>query len=384
MGPFLCYYSHSGDSTQKGVFMQISIGSSIKSDVEAAVAEVCAKAGTPKFLVLLSSFTQFEKAAKLISDKFPNVPIIGTGTISYYDKTSSDQRMILLSFGSDAEVEVGVIRRLSKAPILDIPAMEEKISKISAGDSNTICLEFCTNDEERLVTTMNVALERARIPIVGGTVFGAPAGMTPKVLVNGELFEDACCYALLKNKSGKIRTYSENIFGPMDCPVTHIATKVNLANKELITLDGRPAADVYCQDANVSRNQIVDNVLTHPLGRVIGDEIFITSPYEIGNNGSLISYKRINENDSIQVLELKDYDEIGNDTRRRIQSENNKISFIFSINCIYRHLLYTNEHYLENFIGYMQQVGPHVGVVGGGEQYKKQHVNQTMVAAVFE
>ncbi len=364
--------------------MQISIGSSIKSDVEAAVAEVCAKASAPKFLILLSSFDQFEKAAQLISKKFPNVPLIGSGTISYYQKTSSDKRMLLLAFGSDVDVEVGVIRHLSTAPMLDVPTFEEKISKISAGDSNTICLEFCTNDEERLVTTMNVGLERARIPIVGGTVFGTPEGVTPKVLVNGELFEDACCYALLKNKAGKIRTYSENIFGPMDCPITHIATKVNLANKELLTLDGRPAADVYCQDANVSRSELVANILTHPLGRVIGDEIFVTSPYEIGSTGSLISYKKINENDSIQVLELKDYDEIGNDTRRQIKNENNKISFIFSINCIYRHLLYTNEGYLESFIGQMDSVALHVGIVGGGEQYKKQHVNQTMVCAVFE
>lgn len=364
--------------------MQISIGTSTKADVAAAVSEVCARAGEPKFLVLLSSFGQFEEASKIISSRFPGVPVIGTGTISYFGGNSSDKRMLLLAFGSDADVQTGVIRRLSSAPMLDIPEMEEKVSKISAGDSNTICLEFCTNDEERLVTTLNVALERAKIPIIGGTVFGYPEGQTPKVLVDGELYEDACCYALLKNKAGKIRTYSENIFGPMPCPITHTATKVNLANKELISLDGRPAADVYCQDADVTRNELVDNVLTNPLGRIIGDEIFITSPYAIGNNGSLISYKRINENDSIQVLELKDYEEIGNDTRNKIRSENNKISFIFSINCIYRHLLYTNRGYLETFISDMDRVGSHVGVVGGGEQYKKQHVNQTMVCAVFE
>ena len=364
--------------------MQISIGTSIKADVESAVAEVCTKAGTPKFLVLLASFDQFEKASKLVAEKFPNVPMIGTGTISYYETSSSDKRMMLLSFGNDVEVETGVIRNLSTAPMLDIPAMQEKVSKIQAGDSNTICLEFCTNDEERLVTTMNVALERARIPVIGGTVFGYPAGMTPKVLVDGELYSDACCYVLLKNKAGKIRTYSENIFGPMACPRIHIATKVNLGAKELVSLDGHPAADVYCQDADVTRAEIVDNVLTHPLGRIVGDEIFITSPYQVGSNGSLISYKKINENDSIQVLELKDYEEIGAETRRRIRDENNHISFIFSINCIYRHLLYTNRNYLETFIGQMKQVGPHVGVVGGGEQYKRQHVNQTMVCAVFE
>lgn len=364
--------------------MQISIGTSMKNDAEAVVAEVCAKAGNPKLLVLLTSFDLFEKVSKLVSAKFPDVPLIGTGTISYFGKDSSDKRTLLIAFGNDVDVEVGIIRHLSTAPMLDVPALEEKVSRISAGDSNTILLEFCTNDEERLVTTLNVALDRARIPIIGGTIFGYPAGYTPKALLNGELYPDACCYALIKNKSGKIRTYSENIYGPMECAKIHIATKVNLANKELITLDGRPAADVYCQDADISRNQLVDNVLTNPLGRVIGKEIFISSPYEIGNNGSLINYKKINENDSIQVLELKDYDSIQYNTRQNIKNDNPKISFIFSINCIYRHLLFSNKGYLNEFIGNMGSVGTHVGIVGGGEQYKKQHVNQTMVCAVFE
>ena len=364
--------------------MQIQIGTSVKPDVEAAVAEAAAKLGECKLIVLLSSFAQLEKAAEIISNKFPNTKTIGCGSISYFDGDSSDKRLVLIGFGNDAEVEVGVIRNLSSAPMLDIPKMEEKISKIQAGDSNTICLEFCTNDEERLVTTLNVALGKTNIPIVGGTIFGAPNGYTSKAMVNGKFYPDACCYALIKNKSGKIRTYSELIYGPMEGAKTHTATKVNLANKELITLDNRPAADVYCDDANVSRAQLVDNVLTNPLGRVIGDQIFVSSPYEIGNNGSLINYKRINSNDAIQVLELKDYKSITAQTRQTIKNENNKISFIFSINCIYRHLLFTNEHYLNQFISNMGSVAPHVGIVGGGEQYKKQHVNQTMVCAVFE
>lgn len=364
--------------------MQITIGTSTKSDVNAAFAEASAKLSDPKFILMLSSFEQLETASGLLDNKYPQVPKIGTGTISYYGTDSSDKRLMLIGFGNDAEVEVGVIRNLSKVPMADVPSLMEKISKIQAGDSNTVCLEFCTNDEERLVTSMNVALEKARIPIVGGTVFGCPANMTAKVMMNGQLYPDACCYALIKNKSGKIRTYSENIFGPMEGAKIHTATKVNLATKEVITLDGRPAADVYCQDADVSRGQIVDNVLTNPLGRVIGDQIFISSPYVVGNNGSLTCYKKINENDAIQVLELKDYDAINADTRQSIKNENNKISFIFSINCIYRHLLFTNEGYLNTFIGNMKSVGNHVGIVGGGEQYKKQHVNQTMVCAVFE
>lgn len=364
--------------------MQVKIGTSMNSNVQNAVAEVSAKADKPNLLVLLTSYEHLKEASELVAQKFPGVPLIGTSTTSYYESESSDKRTILIAFGSDVDAQVGIIRCLSKSPMIDIADMEEKVSKIQAGDQNTICLEFCTNDEERLTTTLNVAVGRARIPIVGGTIFGYPSGATPYAMLNGVLYPDACCYALIKNKSGKIRTYSENIFGPMECARPHIATKVDLKKKELISLDGRPAADVYCEDAGVSRSQLVDNVLTNPLGRVIGDEIFISSPYAIGDRGSLINYKRINENDTIQVMELKDYDAINEETRRRIKNENRNISFIFSINCIYRHLLYSQRNYLTTLLTNMKSVGPHVGIVGGGEQHNRQHVNQTMVCAVFE
>ncbi|MCR5416772.1 MAG: FIST C-terminal domain-containing protein [Pseudobutyrivibrio sp.] len=364
--------------------MQISIGTSEKANVQAAVDEVVAKAGNPNLLVLLCAYEHLKDASSMISKQFPNVPFIGTSVTSYYDTVSSDKRMILMAFGKDVDAEVGVLRNLSTSPMEDIAYMERVIQKVGPGKDNTICIEFCTNDEERLVSTMNVALEKGNIPLVGGTIFGLPEGATAYAMVNGVLYPDACCYAIIKNKSGKIRTYSELIYGPKECPVSHIATKVDLEHKGLVSLDGRPAADIYCEDAGVSRSEIVNNVLVNPFGRVVGDEIFISSPYEVGANGSLLSYKKINENDTIQVLELKDYEAIGAQTRKQIRDENSKISLVFSVNCIYRHLLYTNKNYLTQFLSEMKNVGLHVGVVGGGEQHNKQHVNQTMVCAVFE
>ena len=164
----------------------------------------------------------------------------------------------------------------------------------------------------------------------------------------------------------------------------HIATKVNLAKKELISLDNRPAADVYANELGISKNQIIDNVLEAPLGRVVGDEVFISSMKEIGSNGSLINYKRLNENDTVTVLKLMDYDEINQETRRAIKADGSKISLVFSVHCIYRHLLFSQRNHLQDFLKDMGTLGTHVGVVGGGEQYKNQHVNQTMVCAVFE
>ena len=364
--------------------MQVTIGTSSKADVNAAVTEVTAGIHNPGLLILLSSYQQLREAAGLIKERYGDVPFIGTSSTTYYKSESSDERMVLIGFGQDVVAETGVMRNLSSVPIADIPALEEKIQKVRPGAEDTVCLEFCTNDEERLVTTMNVALERAGITLAGGTVFGVPDGAVSYVMADGELYSDACAYAIIKNKSGKARVYSELIFKPLEGAKPHIATSVNLANKELLTLDGRPAADVYCADTGVSKSEIASHVLTNPLGRVIGDDIYIASPYGVGNNNSLINYKKINENDTISVMDLADYEEVGADTRRKMKNESKKISFVFSVNCIYRHLLYTDRNYLTTFLGNMAELGPHIGIVGGGEQCGKQHVNQTMVVIVFE
>lgn len=364
--------------------MQINVGYSKNRDITAAFTEAIAAIHNPNLMIFMSSYDGLPKVAELLKEKYANVPFIGTSAITYYKNNASDQTLCIIGFGSDAEAQVGVLRNISSAPMYDLYGLKNAINKVMPGERNSICIEFCTGDEERLVTSMNVALGPKKVPLLGGTVFGVPENKASKVCVNGDIYEDACCYAVIKNKSGKIRTYSELIYRASNNNPRHIATKVNLAKKELISLDNRPAADVYANELGISKNQIIDNVLEAPLGRVVGDEVFISSMKEIGSNGSLINYKRLNENDTVTVLKLMDYDEINQETRRAIKADGSKISFVFSVNCIYRHLLFSQRNHLQDFLKDMGTLGTHVGVVGGGEQYKNQHVNQTMVCAVFE
>ncbi len=364
--------------------VQVKVGKSKNGDVNAAVKEAVSGISNPAGILFQCPFEQLEGASELISGVFPGVPVIGTGATSYIEGEATDKTLVVVAFGSGASCRAGVLRYLSTSPLYDIMDLEQAVSDIRPGSQDSVCLEYCTNDEERLVTTMNVALEKADVPILGGTVFGTPAGKKSMVSVNGTLYEDACAWMLVKNTSGKIRTYRENIYAIPQDAKTHVATKVNLERKELVSLDNRPAADVYSGELGIGRGAIVDNVFKNPLGRIVGDDTYIISQYEVSQNGGLVNYKKVLENDTICILELLDYRSINQETRDRIKSENGKISFIFSVNCIYRHLFFTNEHYLPTFLEDMSRLGNHVGVVGGGEQYKKQHVNQTMVCAVFE
>ncbi|MCR5468517.1 MAG: hypothetical protein K6F37_06115 [Lachnospiraceae bacterium] len=364
--------------------MQVTVGKSKAADANAAVKEATAKITSPKGLLFQSSFEHIEEVSRLLSEKYPDVPLIGTGATSYIESDATDKILVVVGFGEGSTLKAGVLRHLSSTPLYDIMSLEKAVSDIHPGQSDTVCLEYCTNDEERLVTSMNVALEHTGVTIVGGTVFGTPAGKDSMVCVNGKLYKDACAWLVVKNNTGKIRTYSENIYAVPDNARTHVATKVDLQTKELITLDNRPAADVYADELGLSRSGIVDNVFQNPLGRIVGEDTYIISQYDVTPSGGLMNYKKVMENDTICFLELLDYREINDRTRSRIKSENNHISFIFSVNCIYRHLFFTNENYLGTLLSDMASLGNHVGVVGGGEQYKRQHVNQTLVCAVFE
>ncbi|MBE5905884.1 MAG: hypothetical protein E7277_03695 [Lachnospiraceae bacterium] len=364
--------------------MQISIGYSKNKNVDTAVAEATTKIKAAEGIFFQCPFAMLKGVSEQIHAKFPGVPTIGTGATTYYEGEASDQILVVVAFESGCKVRSGVIRNLSKAPLVDIMPLKKSISELGAKGDNAVCLEYCTNDEERLVSTMNVELSKEKVAIAGGTVFGTPNGQKSCVCVDGVLYEDACCWLLVKSTSGKIRTYAEQIYAVPENAKFHVATKVNLATKELLTLDNRPAAEVYANELGISKNQIVDNVFKNPLGRIVGDDVYIISQYEVGSSGSLRSYKRVCENDAICILELLDYKQINEDTCRMIRQENSHISFVFSINCIYRHLFYQQENFLPQLLRNMSNIGPHVGVVGGGEQYRKQHVNQTMVCVVFE
>ncbi len=367
-----------------GARVQVIVGKSSNSNAELAVKEATSGIASAAGMFFQCPFDMLEEVSSLLSEKYPDVPLIGTGGTSYIGSEATDKVLVIVAFESGATTKAGVLRYLSSSPLFDIMNLEKALSDVRPGQQDTVCLEFCTNDEERLVTSMNVALEKSNVPVVGGTVFGTPSGKVSKVCVNGVLYEDACAWIVVKNNTGKIRTYSENIYEVPENAKTHVATKVNAQKRELVALDNRPAADVYASELGISKSNIVGNVFKNPLGRIVGDDTYIISQYEVSSDGGLINYKKVCENDTICILELQDYRAINESTRDKIKSENGRISFIYSVNCIYRHLFFNNEKYLGTFLSDMARVGNHVGIVGGGEQYKKQHVNQTMVCAVFE
>lgn len=364
--------------------MKVFIGTGTSSTAQTAVGQAVAGLSRPSLIIFSAGYDIFREAAKEIKARYPEAHSIGVIGTHLANGQVSETGIAVAAFGDEVRCIAGVVEGLSRCPAASIPEVLKQLRVLEPKADNSVCLEYCTNNEGRLVTTMNAVLETADMHMVGSTAFGAPPNSPSLVACDGKVYEDACVYALVRSDVGKVRVYKENIYYKAPGTPYHFATKVNTANNELIELDGRSACEVYSEELGVPRDSIVGNVFKNPMGRAIGDDVSISSMRELSPGGGLYNYKQINRVDCIYFLKLGDYRKIGNETRERILKDCPNPSFVFSADCIYRYLLYKQEGYFDSYAQSMAELGKHFGTVAGGEQFNNQHVNQTMVCAVFE
>lgn len=363
--------------------MKVFIGTG-EGAAESAVHQAVTGLTSPSLIIFSASYDIFKAAAKEIKALFPDAHSMGVIGTHMTSGKVSESGVGIAAFSDEVRCITGVIEELSSCPVLAVPKLQQQLRVLEPEKDNSVCLEYCTNNEGRLVTTMNAALETQGMHMVGGTAFGAPEGCPSLVALDGKVYEDACVYALIKSKTGKIRVYKENIYYKDDSSPYHFATKVNTENNELIELDGRPACDVYSEELGIPKDSIIANVFKNPMGRAIGNDMSISSMKELAPGGALYNYKQINRVDCIYFLKLGDFKKIEEDTQEMILNDCPRPSFVFSVDCIYRYILYNQEGYFGTYAMAMAGLGHHFGTVGGGEQFNNQHVNQTMVCAVFE
>ena len=84
------------------------------------------------------------------------------------------------------------------------------------------------------------------------------------------------------------------------------------------------------------------------------------------------------------MLELGDYRAIVQDTIHQICADFPRRSAIFSVNCLFRYKLFSEQGYMQDYLRDMSALGNHAGFVGYGEHYNNRFVNQSMTCVVFE
>ena len=329
----------------------------------------------PQFIMLMSNSDQFEAHVKALEARYPGVPSIGCIGMSY-DTRIVEKGVGVAAFLDGVSATANVLEQVSTMPVKYIRRLEEDLTKVDASSSNTVCIDFCAGNDACVLTTINSVLKKRKIQLVGGTGDGG------KVSMCGRIYEDSVAYALVKNNGGRVKTYKENIYRQLG-NYRFIASNTDRANYIIGSLNGQPAKQVYENILHVTDQEILTQTFKNPFGKLNGDDTCIVSIKDVSGN-ALACFRQVNDSDVLIMLELGDYRAVVNDTIRMIQQDFSKISAIFSVNCLFRYLLFTQNNYMQEYLNDMSRLGNHAGLVGYGEHYNNKFVNQSMTCVVFE
>lgn len=352
--------------------MKQVFGMSKTGDMKEAIRGI----SNPGALVFMTSVEKLEEHAKQLAEAFPGIPSIGAVGKSYGNDQTNENGVTVVALSDGIKAVANVVEQLSIMPVKYIKRVEEDLRAVNAQPDNTVCFDFCTGNDSRIVTTLDSIFAKKKISLVGGT------SDSKVVAMNGKIYEDASVYLMIKNEKGKVKVYKENIYKPM---LEHrmTATQAKPKEYEIVEIDGKPAEQVYREALHISREEAKTQTFKNPLGRCYGNEVYLISIKQV-KGSSLECYRQISNMDVLTMMELDDYRQVVKDTLTQMQKDLNKVSAILSVNCLFRYLFFNQEQYWENYLKEMCSICEHAGLVGMGEHFKNQHVNQTMCCVAFE
>ncbi len=330
---------------------------------------------SPKLLILFSNPDQFESHVAELEQMFPGVPSIGCIAMGY-DKKVVEKGVTVTAFTQGVTAIANVMEQVSVMPAKYIGRLEEDIRTIHPGNENTVVIDLCAGNDACVLTTMHRVLQKNRVSLMGGT------GDAGKISVNGRVYEDAVGYALVKNEGGKVKVYKENIYRPIENS-RFVASKTDRSKYYIGELNGRPAKQVYMDELHIAEKDIGTQTFKNPFGKIVGDDVCIVSIKEVVGSG-LACFRQVNDSDVLSLLELVDYKQIAQETIEKIKGDFPRISAVFSVNCLFRYLLFSENGILDDYLSTMTALGDHCGFMGYGEHYNNQFVNQSMTCVVFE
>ncbi len=351
--------------------MRQFFGMSNRGDLSEAIRNL----DSPQFIMLLSNNAQFEEHVKALEKLYPGIPSIGCIGMSY-DTRVVENGVGIIAFSGGVSATANVLEQVSVMPVKYIDRLEADVRKINGSKQDTVCIDFCAGNDACVLTTIYTSLKSRGIQLVGGTGDGG------KVSANGRIYEDAVAYALVRNQNGRVKTYKENIYHQMG-NYRFIASNTDRANYIIGSLNGNPAKQVYQSILHVTDQEILTQTFKNPFGKLNGDDTCIVSIKEVNGN-SLACFRQVNDSDVLVLLELGDYPAIVQKTIQDICRDFPKRSAVFSVNCLFRYKLFTEQRYMATYLQDMSKLGSHAGLVGYGEHYNNQFVNQSMTCVVFE
>src|SRR5574344_1389775 len=313
--------------------MNVKIGTSNAVDARTAVLESTSTLRTPKLILFFAPSSRFGEVAAELRKCCANATIIGT--TSHYlfsEKGVSVDSVGLVSFEDGIEFSAGVIEEIKRYPMKYAPAVKDAHDAVS--HDNTVCFEFTTAhsmSEELVLATLNSICEEYDIPVYGASagLSGADfaSGKESYVSLNGKVYTDASVFFFIHNVKGKIVLVKENVYQPTS--TTFTATSVDVKNRLLRELDGRPAVKVLSEVLRCEPRNLAAKLKVFPLARVVGDDLLMSDFNTVFEDGSISCNTRIYNGTKVCLAKPSDYRAITQQTCDKIHTQLKNPSFTF-------------------------------------------------------
>lgn len=366
--------------------MNYKIGKSKSNEPKTAVQEATSQLSKPKLVLFFSGVDKFSDYTREIKDRFPDATTMGATTFAAFCKNGAfKDTLMVLGFEDGIRCEAGILKDADQYPLKYIKQVEQCAREFHKPE-NTICLEFSSGlirCEELVLSTINSVLEKKKIPVFGGTAGDKGKAEKTMISLNGSVYEKACVFVMIENLGGKIKLYRENIYKP----TAHYfkSTKVDVRKRIVYEYNNKPAAKVIADALGVSIAELPKYLDNYPMGRIIGNEMYIVANNAIVNGSGMEYHARIYNNSQVVLLEPDQYRSVIAHTLEDVKKECKKPALTLMVNCLARSLLFESDGYLNEFATTVgNSIGEYIGFAGYGEQLNEQHFNQTMVLAVFE
>jgi len=227
--------------------------------------------------------------------------------------------------------------------------------------------------EEGVSSAMAEAL--IGVPLVGGSAGDDLKFVRTQVIADDRAYDGAAVFVLVESEEG-LRLLKHQHFVTTQHRLA--VTKVDLAKRKVIELDGRPAAESLARALGIPTDTLTtDAAFAHPLTFECDGELYMRSVQRIDADGSIAFYCAIEEG---MVLGVGGHLDIAQALATQLEPPPPRARFLLACNCILRAIEADRSGTHDALGGLLGGIGEHVlGFDTYGEQLNGLHINQTIV-----
>ncbi|OWR29808.1 hypothetical protein CDO73_11995 [Saccharibacillus sp. O23] len=372
--------------------MEIKSFLTTNTDTTQAFQEIRAKLSPQAKAVIFFASTvyDFQALSTLFRDAFPNAEVLGLTTVGELGPNGfSEKSLSAMSFAGALKAKGVLIEDIVKYPMFYRDRLVDASRQVgidggsAAPEREGLGLVFpngLVGAEEKMLSVVNSVFVREGFPLFGGTAGDDAKFERTQVSYQGQVSHTGGLVLFVKPDTA-FHIAKENIFAPTG--KTMKITKADPGARIVHEFNGRPAAAEYARLLGASAGELSRYFMTNPLGRVVNEEVYIASPFDVLPDGSVKFYCQLFEGMTVDVLSPKDPVTTIRQTLDTFRGRFARLDGVLAINCILRKFQFHNEKLFPALNGHLEKLPNLGGFCSYGEQLNRTQLNQTLVLLGF-